>query len=107
MPELTKLQRELVSRGTLVVLALLLLYGSYRCFAAGNAWQREFDVKHPEYVGRREQGTSGALIPYAAGVVLLAGGGFLGFMGLASGWRFARAMGPPDTSRTSWDEDSY
>jgi hypothetical protein len=105
MPELTKFQRELISRGTLVVLALILLFGSFRCFRAGYSWQKEFDEKHPEYADREERATSGAAIPYAAGAVLLAGGAFLGFMGLASTWRFAKAMGPPQTSISRWDDD--
>ena len=105
MAELTKFQRELISRGTLVVLALLLLIGGYRCIRAGYSWQAEFDEKHPEYAGREERSTSGAGIPYAAGTVLLMGGAFLAFMGLAPSWRFARAMGPPRTSISRWDDD--
>ena len=104
MSQLTEFQRELISRGTLVVLALILLYGSFRCFRAGYSWQAEFDEEHPEYADREERGTSGAAIPYVAGAVLLAGGGFLAFMGLASSWRFARAMGPPDTN-LEWEDD--
>src|SRR5689334_4284103 len=106
MPELSKFQRALISRGTLVVLALALLYGGYRAVHAGYTAQAEFDAKHPEYVRREEQGTSGAMIFYVVGGVLLLAGAFLGFMGVVSMATFGRVMGPPNLSTTPWD-NSY
>jgi hypothetical protein len=105
MPELSKLQRELISRGTLVLLALLLFYGGYRSMRSGYVSQAEFDAKYPEFADREERGTSGALIMYIIGGLLFLGGGFLAFMAFASPARLASAMGPPDTSRRDWDDD--
>jgi hypothetical protein len=105
MPELSPFHRELISRGTLVVLALLLLYGGYRCIRTGMAWQADFDAKHPEYVDREERGTSGALIPYLGGAVLLLLGGFLGFMGVTPSGTFGEMMGPPNLDTGDLDDD--
>src|SRR5688500_16878211 len=105
MAELSKLQRELISRGTLVVLALVLFYGGYRSVRNGYESQAEFDAKYPEYADREERGTSGALTMYMIGGALCLGGGFLAFMALASPARFAGALGPPDTRLRDWDDD--
>jgi hypothetical protein len=106
MAELSKLQRELISRGTLLVLALLLLYGGFRAIRVGYVAQAEFDQRHPEYLDRAERGTSGAMLFYVGGAVLLLAGGFLAFMGLASMRTFERAMGPPNLDTSPWD-DTY
>jgi hypothetical protein len=98
MAELTKLQRELISRGTMAVLSLALLYGGYRCFRAGYDWHQQFKEQstHSTYRGRRTG--SPALLPYLAGGVLLLGGAVFGLMAVTRAETFARIMGPPDLS---------
>jgi hypothetical protein len=104
MAELSKLHREIISRSTMAVVALALLYGGYRCMRAGNEWSHAFRDQN-DYASRRQvRRGSGAGYAYGAGVLLLIGGGVFGLMAVVPAETFARLMGPPDTSRRSWDE---
>ena len=98
MAELSKLQRELISRATMAVLSIALLYGGYRCFRAGYEWHQQFKEQTTHSTYRNRRTGSPAVLPYIAGVVLLLGGGVFGLMAVTRADTFARIMGPPDLS---------
>lgn len=75
---MTQFRRELVSRGTAAVVALLLLYGGWRCAAKGAALSREARTEAARadgpYGGRAGPRATGAGPVYVVGAVLALGG---------------------------------
>ena len=65
------LAREIISRTTLGLIALALLYGSYVCVDASVRWKREWREKHPEPINRRQRDMSGSGYAMLAGIIIL------------------------------------
>jgi hypothetical protein len=107
--ELTKFQREIISRATIGVIALALLYGGWRCIAAGVEWSREFRERNPDRrlkTARRSSGrSSGAGYAYLAGGLLILCGGVAGLAAVVPSETFGRIMKPGSKS-SLWDNPS-
>src|SRR4051794_21538395 len=94
--ELTRLQREIISRAAMAVLGVGLLYGGFRCLKTGWEFQREFREKHPSGASRYGRRWSGAGLPILIGSVLvLLGAPFALAAAVPPNW-FAKVMGPPN-----------
>ena len=77
--------RPVVSRGTMLVLALLLLWGGFKCFKTASYLREDYAQRvergeTPARTGRRRASASGAGLPTLAGVVLVVLGGGLGVL---------------------------
>jgi hypothetical protein len=107
--ELSKLQRELISRCAMAVLGLGLMYGGYRCLRTAWDLQTEYRENHPGRTYGRTRSSSGAGLPSLIGYVLvIAGAPFALAAFVPTSW-FARVMGPPNQftlhenpSRDNW-----
>jgi hypothetical protein len=94
--ELTKLQREIISRAAMAVVGLALLYGGYRCFRVGREFQREFREQRPGRTYRQERRSGDGGLPIFIGVVLVISAVPFGLAAvLPTAW-FAKVMGPPN-----------
>lgn len=102
--ELSKVQREIISRSAMAVLAGAILFGSYKCFAAANDIRGDYDERHsitrkisnplgPLSVRRRNyarRDASGAAFPMLLGIVLLLLGGPLALAAVTPTGMFAK-----------------
>jgi hypothetical protein len=101
MAELSKLHRELVSRGAMLVVAAALLYGGWRCVKAASDvddWAKGVREEQRQSYRARRSTNRASLILYVAGGALLLGGGVFGLMAVVPANTFARLMGPPNFS---------
>ena len=104
MPELSKLQRELISRGAMVALALVLLFGGYACLrkarqvAEGHRARTEQNARPVADRGLPEPGSAGAGVLNLIGYALLLAGGVFVLMAVLPPETFGRIMGPPNTT---------
>jgi hypothetical protein len=102
MAEPAKLHRELISRGAMLVLALALLYGGWRCVKAGadvGEWVKgNVDEQRRPIARGRAHSNRASIILYVVGGALLLGGGVFGLMAVVPANTFARLMGPPNFS---------
>ena len=79
--ELSKTQKELVGRGALLLMGLMLLYGGWKCLAVSSEIRQSVNELRGESGSRtipRTRRTGGASgLPFLIGIVLMAGGGLI------------------------------
>ena len=90
--QLSKLHREIISRSTMVVLGLGLLFGGYKCLWFARLVAQEVTARQGRAVG----------LVALLGIVLLILGGVFVLAAITPTSVFARIMGPP-TNTTLWD----
>ena len=95
--ELSRLQRAIISRAALVVLASGLLFGGYKCMSTAR-WINDNYQQH----NLRSDRSSGAGPFIIAGLVLLLLGGVLGLAAVTPTAVFEKIMGPP-RGTTLWE----
>ncbi len=99
--ELTRFQRELISRSAMVIVALTLLLGGYKCMRAGQKVESEHRASQEQNrrppTDRRARDPGGGAAPLLnlLGGALLLGGGVFTLMAVLPPEKFARLMGPP------------
>jgi hypothetical protein len=71
----TKFQREIVGRASMAVLAIALIWGGVKCFGVAAELKADADRRYEDQSSRTRRRSSGAVLPLAAGVVLVLVGG--------------------------------
>ena len=78
---LSKTQKEIVGRGALLVMGLMLLYGGWKCLAVASEIRQSVNELRSDtgsrapIRARRSGGAAG--LPFLIGIVLMAGGGMI------------------------------
>ena len=93
--ELSKLQREIISRTTMGVVGLGMLYGAYKCLWFARLVSQEISARQGRVLG----------LPILLGIVLLILGAVFTLAAVTPTSVFARIMGPP-TNTTLWENQA-
>ena len=94
--QLSKLQREIISRAAMGIVAAGLLYGGVKCLLVARALSEH-------WVATRAGRSSGATLPLLAGIVLVIIGGVFALAAVTPSAVFGRIMGPP-ANTTLWED---
>lgn len=103
---MSKFQRELIGRATMVVFGLALCYGAYKCYLAAQMIANEPAFPHATRYSRRH---SGLALPVIAGCILGLLGGMLTIMGFCSISLMERLFKPepPRTNENNMPDDIH
>ena len=93
--QLSKLNREIISRATMGVVAAGLLYGGVKCLLVARALAQEWSASR---AGR----SSGATLPLLLGIALVIVGAVFALAAVTPSAVFGRIMGPPGNT-TLWE----